>query len=304
MVAQVESESTAISFNNPVRIKKIHVVSGQEVKLGDLLIEVERPDLDLDIERKSNELSALLKEIDLTEVARKNELILIDNEAESKIAALQVEINEIRYKSETSVTQRTKLAQLMSDSIMDIRDTSSLVQINHLQDRITLLKRKQKLEKGLLKYNYDKKSEKLNEDLSIIQAELENLRMENDLLLVKADFDGTVGNVNIQVNELIPSFKTLITLYGSTPAIIKAYVNENLGSQLAQGQEVLVVATNRDYSLPGVIIEIGSRVTSFPQRIFPGQTTKYGQEVFVRIDQNNRFLNGEQVYVYLEQNGN
>ena len=34
IVAQVESQKTAISFQKPVRIKKIYVVPGQEIKDG------------------------------------------------------------------------------------------------------------------------------------------------------------------------------------------------------------------------------------------------------------------------------
>ena len=55
LVAVVESQVTAVSYQKPVIIKKIHVIPGQEVNVGDTMVVVSRPDLNLDIERITNE---------------------------------------------------------------------------------------------------------------------------------------------------------------------------------------------------------------------------------------------------------
>ena len=65
-------------------------------------------------------------------------------------------------------------------------------------------------------------------------------------------------------------------------------------------KNVEVESTNRMYKISGEIIEIGSRITSFPEKLNVINGVKsYGQEIFVKISENNKFLNGEKVYVYI-----
>ena len=60
IVAEVDTQKTAISFHKPVRIKSIHVTPGQHVKVGELPLEAERPDLLYDIEKVENEKDLLV----------------------------------------------------------------------------------------------------------------------------------------------------------------------------------------------------------------------------------------------------
>ncbi len=63
MVAQVESQVTAISFQKPILVRQIYVSPGQVVDSGDLLLEVERPDLALDLEKLTSERAQIEKQI-------------------------------------------------------------------------------------------------------------------------------------------------------------------------------------------------------------------------------------------------
>ena len=64
IVAQVEPQRLAISFQKAVKIKSIHVIPGEDVKKGDLLVEVVRPDLMYDIDKATNDLNTYLQEKD------------------------------------------------------------------------------------------------------------------------------------------------------------------------------------------------------------------------------------------------
>ena len=134
----------------------------------------------------------------------------------------------------------------------------------------------------------------------IIDEEIIHLKKESSYLVAFASFRGTVGNIHAQLNELIPSYKTILTLYRSSPSIIKAYAKEGSVDYLHIGFKVMVKSTNRDYNVIGQVLEIGYRVTEYPDRINPvGSYQKsYGQEIFIKIPDDNDFLNGEQVYVY------
>ncbi|MFT6882083.1 MAG: hypothetical protein ACJAVY_000878, partial [Marinoscillum sp.] len=61
---------------------------------------------------------------------------------------------------------------------------------------------------------------------------------------------------------------------------------------------------NRLYSAMGVVIELGARITNYPDKIQPinAQTLSYGQEIFIEISSQNTFLNGEKVFVYKKEN--
>ena len=65
IVAEVEPQKLAISFQKAVKIKSIHVLPGEDVKKGDLLVEVIRPDLIYDIDKATNDLNTYLQQKDM-----------------------------------------------------------------------------------------------------------------------------------------------------------------------------------------------------------------------------------------------
>ena len=149
-----------------------------------------------------------------------------------------------------------------------------------------------------------KKEKKINEaeilDLKIEQQRKELILLENEANFLNnyAPVDGTIGDVMAQVGELIPPYTTIMSLYEINPTIIKAFMNEKNRYNLSVGDEVLVESSNRDYSISGIVTEVGSRIVTYPNRLLEVQDRKiWGQELFIKIPENNDFLNGEKVYV-------
>ncbi len=104
VIAEVEPQKTAISFPKSVRIKAIYVSPGQSVEKGDLLLEVDRPDLVLDLQKVSNDLQ--LVESQLVEATNKKnatkEVLLLKYIRDT--TGIKQEINELyaKLKSDTS----------------------------------------------------------------------------------------------------------------------------------------------------------------------------------------------------------
>ena len=134
-----------------------------------------------------------------------------------------------------------------------------------------------------------------------LESELEVLYIEKETLTQLAPFSGTIGSISVQLNELVPPYETIISIYDESPNIIKAYMNERMRLSINPGDTVMVESINRQYKIQGDVIEVGSRIVSYPkQMIGMGQQNMWGREIFIRIPRENEFLNGEKVYVILD----
>jgi len=300
IVAQVEPERTAISFQKPVKIKAMYVIPGQNVKKGELLMELERPDLLYDSDQLTNEMNSVMQE----------KLLFLDN------VNAQIELSKLESLSETKEideqinflrAQQSQAKQIISsfETIDENLQNSDQEQTSLTELRIQALKN----EKNQILSIYDQKIRQLEDrkenELDIYELKMERLQQEMDLLSLEKNYllnyspiDGTIGDVYAQVGELISPYETIISIYEKYPKIIKAYMNEKNKYQLNVGDEVWVESSNRQYSITGNVAEIGSRIISYPNRLLVDQNIKiWGQEIFIEIPPDNLFLNGEKVYV-------
>ena len=302
IVASVESQKTAISFQKAVQIKAIHVNEGQQIKEGQLLLEVERPDLIMDRTKIDNDRKL--------EISKKNKL---ESDYNSKLKLLDIEIQGKVQRLESEIAQleaEIKLAQDRFNNVRQLANSSGSTTNPELEaDKIKL--ESLKTEKtNLLDYSISEKrrfKELLDADLKaidlridLIDQEEKALQMEESTLKQYAPFDGTIGNVNAQLMELIEPFETIISLYEPLPTTIKAYINQDSKEVIQVGQVVSVESVARPYNSRGEVIEIGARIVQYVDpSLPPGSTALYGKEVFIRLPSDNQFLYGEQVYVYL-----
>jgi multidrug resistance efflux pump len=300
LVAQVESQTTAISFSKPVIIETLFVVPGQEVKQGDTLLIVARLDLSIDIERKLHEIEQIRSEQRQNRLYFESRTSLIDIESENKLNKLNLDLNEVTAKINQQKYVEKNLSGLISnsneasisDSLLLARKISLDAEIQHVNEYV-------KFEKSRLKLVYVEKGDFCDKQLLLAQQEWQSLIEEQASLVKTAASDGVVGIVNVQLGELLPPFTTLVSIYERNPTMIKAFMNEALKMPVKSGDSVKVASENRLYEVKGVVQELGARVTSYPDKIRPVlEIPSYGQEVFIRIPPSNSFLNGEKVFVY------
>ncbi len=301
LVAVVTSQEVSISFKSPVVVSKIFVIPGQEVNQGDTLLIVSRPDLELDIEQKLNEIESLQSNITQAEHDFLSRIELLRLERDSKINRLTAELNTIK----TELNQQTIIKQrLSSTESINLSDSVVIIQALAIEQEIADLN-------GYFAKEIGRKRSMLNDDLEIMgrsltltRRELESLYDQKGNLIRTARFKGVVGTLTAQIDELVAPYKTLLSLYEAQPTLIKAFQNEQLVVIVSPGDSVKVVSENRLYSAKGVVIELGARITNYPDKIQPinAQTLSYGQEIFIGISSQNTFLNGEKVFVYKQGN--
>ncbi len=297
LVAVVESQVTAISYQKAVTVLDIRVISGQEVKKGDTLLIVSRPDLTLDMARKMNDLEEKISRKSMAVDDRRSKMELLAIERDGKVNRLLAKKNEL----ETKLYQEQLIRQELQQSTKKNNgDSLSMVELNAILAEIKDVREfyRKEIQRQRLQVKQD--TIRINQSISILNRELEALEEEQTSLIKVAQFGGIIGTVEVQLDELVSPYKTMITIYELQPSVIKAFKNEAIGSPVQPGDSVKIVSENRSYSILGVVSELGARITSYPNKIQPINTEmrQYGQEIFISIPKNNRFLNGEKVYVY------
>lgn len=299
MVAQVESQITAISFKKAVLIKKIYVSPGQVVQKGDTLIKVERPDLALDLDKKMSERNEIKRRIEEAQLNYKHSLIILETDHNRKISQLMANKEELKYDLQLS-REREKRINGISPLNVSVNDTLKINDLKLTNELLNSYDYQLKIQKQQLFKNLKYNVSNLNSNLKIIDKEIKELEDENNQLVQVAQKSGTIGNLFVQLNELVQPYTTLLSLYDLNPNLIKAFINEQGAENIHIGSAVRVESVHKKYSIVGQIVEIGYRITSYPDKINPTIKQKsYGQEIFINIPKDNKFLNGEKVYVHV-----
>tara|TARA_B110000027_G_scaffold70166_1_gene75028 strand:+ start:269 stop:1237 length:969 start_codon:yes stop_codon:yes gene_type:complete len=300
MVAQVENQVTVISYQKPIRIKAIYVVPGQEVKKGDKLFVAESTNLEADIYQKNSELNSLnIQEVGLNNNYQLEQEIL-KSETSFKILAMENELNELMFEKRIQDQNSVRLKAVFDGTVNAQVDSIKLARILFLEKEIINQSRQMEVRIVQMTSRFTQDTSLIKGKIKILKNDLLKLEVESADLVQYADQRGNIGNLNVQLNELVPPYQSILSIYSLNPTIIKAFINERGIAGLNVGANVKVESTNRMYRISGEIIEIGSRITSFPEKLnVINGINSYGQEIFVKISENNQFLNGEKVYVYI-----
>jgi multidrug resistance efflux pump len=299
MVAIVESQNRTISYRKPVLIKEIYVSPGQIVDSGDLLIEVERPDLSLDLDKLVKDKQRLNERIAEAISTKAGQLQILQADFDRRINELNADKEKITYNQNLAASRKKKIEGL-SSLPFEANDTLLVNRLLLIDKQLQNYTEKYQLEKDQIisKCRYD--TAQYNAELNIINKEIEELYAERKKLVQHATKPSTIGNLFVDRNELVPSFKKILSVYDLNPNTIKAFIHERRVKDLRIGSKVRVESVHKNYSIEGEIVEIGSRITSYPDKINPLTSQKsYGQEIFINIPDKNDFLNGEKVYVYV-----
>ena len=300
VIAEVEAEKTAISFHKPVRVKNLHVSPGQHVKMGDILLELERPDLELDIEKLKNEQYQLESSLEKLEMDFSTNERLESLRHRQQISEIDGQMLELKSQQTSDSLFYSEVSEWAGIDSTKSEQTLADIKMANLQEEKKLESRRYISEKDRQIKLYTKDLQSFHLRNELLDKELISLLDEQNSLIQYAAFDGTIGTVSVQLMELIPPYQTIMSVYDENPNMIKAYMSEVAEVIFYAGDEVVVESMNREYQIHGKIVEIGSRIVSYERQMNPvGQVEMWGKEVFVQIPEQNNFLNGEKVYVII-----
>ena len=304
IVAQVEPMKKAISYRKAVRVVEIYVMPGQKVAPGDLLVKVERPDLILDLERKDNDLERLVIEKDIIESKYEEKQKSLKLNKEQKLQKIQAEIDQLQLIVDNNQKLSTQFGNLTgySDTVQNYGNTYYEIELNALRKEIDFINSEYNREKeaSYSLFTREVKSLQIREDE--LKEEMRALEKEENQQVKRAEINGTIGSISAQTGELLSPYTTILSVYELNPSVIRAVMNEGYHYDAVVGQTVIVESTNRRYHIEGKIIEVGSRIIEYPNRLKANEGVRmYGRELFINIPKENNFLNGERVFVTIKE---
>jgi multidrug resistance efflux pump len=285
----IKSEKTSL-------IKNITVVSGQEVKIGDLLVELTSRQLTMDIDRLQNHIIALRTEQQEKAKLVNSEIAYL--EAEQSIAAEGIDASMVELKSELVLNKRlteqftdVKTNQDSSQSPHQLR-LSSLGQQKTMRQNATQIKTRELTQRNITEQTL------LNNQITLLNRELSQLVDEQKKLNKYATFNGVIENVYVKNGEEVNSFTPMLSVNPIHPTTVIAYITGRKDKVIPVGSDVSVRSYDHlKIQSNGKVIGYGS-VVELPVILQKSTAVKaFGKQVFIEIDGKNDFATGEKVLI-------
>jgi multidrug resistance efflux pump len=288
---KINSEKSAL-------IKSVKVVPGQQVKAGDLLLDLTSAELEMDIEKITNRI-ALLK----VEQQSKSKLIeaqVAYLEADQGISLEEIETEIAQTKSEIQLNKKLtkELATNSDTSIWNETDNPLQVKLNSLskqkvkQQQAILIKKTDIRQEGFID------QQQLKNQINLLEQELDLLKSEKAKLIKVATADGVVKNVYVKPGEQVSSYTPLLSITPVAPTMVIGYLAGKNTNAFEVGDSVRVSAYgNGSIKITGKVIGYGA-VTELPEILQKSTAVKaFGREIFIEIPAPNNFANGEKVLI-------
>ncbi|MEY4929792.1 MAG: hypothetical protein RI909_516 [Bacteroidota bacterium] len=286
------SRAFKINADKSAQVKAVMVVPGQQVKKGDVLIELTSFDLDLELDKLQNRMVTLKSERAEKAKLARAEIAYIKAEFGIEIEKLNVAI--IQAESELSLNK--KLTQEFSSTASNDE--------NPLRQKIEALKvQRAKYDESIKIKTQDILQETSTEE-HLLDNQVRLLEQEQAMLISDkgnmkkvAASDGVVENVYVKEGEQVDAYTALLSVNPVHPTTVVGYL-VGKRSKLDIGAEVTVRSyENKQVTTIGKIIGYGS-VVPLPEILQKSTAvTGFGREFFVEISTQNELANGERVLI-------
>jgi HlyD family secretion protein len=285
---QINSEKSATIINS-------YVVPGQTVSIGDLLIELESPELELDIRKLEKEIQnlesekiekqkLLESEIQLLEAEKR----IIQNDVDSEVQQIESKIALNRTLSENIVN-----TTIYSDSLSDLQ-----LQKQSILDKGALEIEAVNIQINDILQDHEFDQSQIQATIDLTKQELDWRLLEQEKLNKYALFDGVIDNVNVKPGEQIESYTSLLSINPIHPSTVIGYLVGSKDRNRELGDIVNIRSTEQgNIETEGRIIGFGS-ITELPEILQKSTAVKaFGLEVFIEISENNDLPVGEKVMI-------
>lgn len=297
-----ETREIVVNAEKAVEVRKVHVVPGQLIHTGQLLVSLDRPELTHRINEISNQIDKLKAQqlVSAADVqARINEL-----EAQQRAtgADLEYKIAQLNNKQQINKGLTANLRSIQQDP--DARPQEGMK--NPLQVQAESLKKELELGTHLTQVKINTLKETLNSSKAAGSIQLKGLEEERDVLqaerkdlLKHSPITGVIGSINFKEGEKVSPFDPILTVHSRSPAYVEGYIHENVYSRISVKDKVRVVSmANKGAATIGEVVGVGARIVEYPVRLRKRPDIQtWGREVQILIPPENRFLLGEKLVI-------
>lgn len=293
-----EVKEYKINSERSALVKAVQVVPGQQVKTGQLLIDLGSTELDMDIDKITNRI-ALLKD------ERQSKARLIQAQvdylrADQGIPLEELETEIAQTKSDIQLNKKLtkELATDSDTSVWNEADNPLRVKLNSLYKQKAQHKQAMVIKEADIRQEGFIEQQLLNNQIKLLEQELDLLKTEKSKLVKYAGSDGVVKNVYVKPGEQVSSYTDLLSITPVHPTTVIGYLAGKNNNTFAVGDSVRVSAYgNSSIKTSGRVIGYGA-VTELPDILQKSTAVKaFGREVFIEIPSSNNFANGEKVLI-------
>lgn len=292
------SKDYKINAEKSAIIDAVHVVPGQTVQPGELLIELSSQELILEIQKLQKEVQLLQ-----SEKAEKQKLL------ESELKLLESERRIIRNDSDNDILliqNKIDLNRSITNEILSNRSSSTPEDsLTNLSLQIKSIRAKGLLEIEAVNIKEQDIRQDHQFDQSQIQAKIDlaqqqlDWKLEEDQRLNKyANFAGVIENVYVKEGEQIEAYTSVVSINPLHPTSAVGYLvgKKDRDKELGDVVSIQALEHNELFST-GKIIGFGS-VVELPAILQKSTSVKaFGLEVFIEIPEKNGLPVGEKIIV-------
>jgi HlyD family secretion protein len=283
-----------ISVERPATVKAIHVVPGQQVQAGELLIELVSSELEINIDKLENRISDHKAEKSEKIKITQSEVAYIQAQLDLELEEIQAEIDEL----ENELMLNRKLTKEFAGNQKSPDESNPLVgKINSLKRQLSMKTEARTIRIKDVQQRHVLDMQLLDNQISLLERELEQLIREKQNLVKHAVTNGVVENVNVKTNEQVEAYAPLLTINPVNPTTVVGYM-VGKKDMLPIGSSVTIKSV--DYVraiISGKVIGYGS-VVALPDILQKSMAVKaFGREIFIEIPGENDFAVGEKVLI-------
>jgi len=299
-----DTKEVIVSFDKGVEIRTIHTIPGQVVKAGDLLVELDRPDLNLKINEISHELERYKSRGNLNGEDLKSQIRQLKAKEALVNSEFDYKIKQLTFKQDLNKKLSSGLKSVQPSEKSDTIISPIEMEIESLKKERELAINRIKIETDGIQYKLKYPESPVNIQTQSLEKELNMLVKEKETLMIYSQINGVIGSVHFKQGAKVSPFVPILTLYIKSPSYVNGYIHENLYNRVSVGDKV-TVASVTGKNITGEVVGVGSRIVEFPTRLRKRPEIQiWGREVQVRIPEDNRFLLGEKVMLCSAENQN
>ena len=260
-------------------VKKIHVKLGQEVKAGQVLMELDIPDADTKVMQAQSALDDA-------------EARLIKAQAGGKsMELIEAEASFARAKSNYQQAQE----KVRRNESLFVQGAISKEQLESFQTELTNSESEYRRAEAVLKSNQTGSGSSvkaLESAVAAARSSLDLARRQADQSKLAATMDGRVLSIDVQNGDMVMPNSTLITIGNLNSLQAKADITEADASKIKLGQKVTISSgALSDVNYSGKVQEIGLEARTKTKN--QGETTAV--PVIISIQKNSQLRPGYNV---------